>query len=68
MDVSLPGMSGIEATRKIAEEQPGIRIVALSMHDSQDVADRMMHAGAAAYVTKADAVSSLVDTLLRVTS
>ncbi len=63
MDVSMPGMDGIEATRRIVEEQPEIRVVALSMHAERDVARQMREAGADSYVTKGGPNSDLIDAI-----
>jgi DNA-binding NarL/FixJ family response regulator len=63
MDVSLPGISGIEATRRLTTAQPGLRIVGLSIHDEQHVANALRKAGAADYVTKSSASTGLVDAL-----
>ncbi len=52
MDVSLPGMNGIEVTRAIVSKVPGARIIGLSMHLGGGVAEAMRQAGAVAYVTK----------------
>ena len=52
MDVSMPVMSGEEATRQIKRQQPSIRIVALSMFEEADVVERMRRAGADSYVLK----------------
>ncbi len=52
MDVSMPVMSGDEATRQIKLHLPQTRVIALSMHDEARVMDRMCKAGAAAYLLK----------------
>jgi len=52
MDVSMPVMSGDEATRQIKRHLPQTRVIALSMHDEAQVTDRMRSAGATAYLLK----------------
>jgi PAS domain S-box-containing protein len=52
MDVSMPRMDGIHATRHILQSHPGARIIGLSMHEQGDMAQAMLDAGAAAYLTK----------------
>ncbi|HKY31968.1 MAG TPA: response regulator [Candidatus Polarisedimenticolia bacterium] len=63
MDVSMPGMNGVEATRRIMSEAPGIRIIALSMYESDDMAKAMLQAGAGAYLTKDRAAQALLDAI-----
>lgn len=63
MDINMPGMNGIEATRKIKELLPDIRVIGLSLHDSEDVIERMRNAGAAAYLTKSEAFETLCATI-----
>jgi signal transduction histidine kinase/ActR/RegA family two-component response regulator len=60
MDVTMSGLSGIEATRVITGELPHVRVIGLSMHEEEDMALEMRRAGAAAYVTKAGATDTLV--------
>lgn len=52
MDIVMPEINGIEATRRITQECPQIRIIALSVHDSRAYVDRMRQAGACAYLLK----------------
>lgn len=60
MDVSMPRLDGIEATRRIVGRVPGVRIVALSMHDESRKHRAMIAAGAVAYVTKSAPVQDLM--------
>jgi CheY-like chemotaxis protein len=52
MDVSMPVMNGVDATCLIKRQFPGVRIVALSMFEQDDVAQSMIDAGAEAYLRK----------------
>lgn len=52
MDISLPGMSGIEATRRIRARDGGARVLMLSVHDNPLFAQRALEAGALGYLTK----------------
>ncbi len=59
MDVAMPDLNGIEATRQIAAKLPGVKIIALSMHDDRRFVLNMLKAGAAGYILKDDAFKSL---------
>jgi PAS domain S-box-containing protein len=64
MDVSMPLMDGIEATRQIHTALPHIRIVGLSTYDDEDIERSMRQAGAIAYFNKNESSDRLVDHLL----
>ena len=52
MDVSMPVMSGIEATRVIHAENPEVKVIGLSMFEASEQADIMRQAGAVNYLCK----------------
>jgi len=60
MDVAMPDLNGIEATRKILSRHPHIGIVALSAHANKEYIREMLRAGASAYVLKQRAGEELV--------
>ena len=60
MDISMPGLNGIEATRQIIAECPGVKVVALSMHSDSLFVLNMLKAGASGYLVKDCALEELV--------
>lgn len=60
MDISMPVMDGIEATRRLLAMRPGLKIIGLSAFADQFYVMEMMNAGAAGYVTKGEAVEEIV--------
>lgn len=52
MDIGMPGLNGIEATRQIAKRSPRVRIIALSMHSAKKFIMEMFKAGASGYLLK----------------
>jgi len=60
MDVAMPGLNGIEATRKLLKENRNIKVVALSGHSNREFVREMLKAGASAYVLKSRAYEELV--------
>ena len=60
MDVAMPDLNGIEATRKLLKANPSIKVVALSGHANREFVREMLKAGASAYVLKSRAYEELV--------
>lgn len=63
MDINMPGIGGIEATRRITAEMPDICIIGLSTHDEDNIVKDMKNAGASAYLSKTEAFESLIGTI-----
>lgn len=66
MDILLPGISGIEATKTILATDPAVKILALSNHSSQILVQAVLDAGAAGYVRKDRAFEELVPAIRQV--
>lgn len=63
VDISMPELSGFEATRRLLAASPETRVVILSMHESDEVIREVVKAGARGYVLKGDAGRDLVAAL-----
>jgi len=63
MDVGLPDLSGIEATKEIKRIRPHIAVVALTIHEDEEYFFRMLEAGASGYVPKRAAPEELIDAI-----
>lgn len=63
MDVTMPGVSGIEATRAIVAMDLGARVLGLTVHENQEYFFRMLAAGASGYLLKGATSAELVDAI-----
>lgn len=60
MDISMPGMGGIEATQRVKTKHPEVQVLALTMHEDETYVFQLLRAGAAGYVLKRAAAQDLV--------
>jgi len=60
MDISMPDLNGIEATRQIIAKCPGVRIITLSMNSDRRYVTGMLNAGASGYLTKSCSFEELI--------
>jgi PAS domain S-box-containing protein len=63
MDVNMPGMNGIEATKILTKEMPQVKVIGLSMHTERNAANAMREAGAVAYLSKGGPSEDLVEAI-----
>jgi len=68
MDVSMPGIGGLEATRKLVQSLPELKVIVLSVHTEEPIPSRMMEAGASGYLTKGSAVDEILTAIKTVYS
>jgi len=68
MDITMPRLNGLDATRLILKQNPSIKIIALSNHASRQLVQEMFRAGATGYVLKNEAFSELVEAIQSVVS
>jgi len=66
LDMSMPGVSGIELIKRVRLEKPRLRVLVLSMHGEQQYAARALKAGASGYLTKDSASALLVGAIRKI--
>ena len=63
MDIGMPDLNGVEATRRIQALDPGVKVLALSTYDDQQFVLEMLEAGASGYVLKANVTGELLQAI-----
>ena len=66
LDLSMPGLSGVDLIKRLKLERPGLKILVLSMHGEQQYAVRAYKAGASGYLTKDSASAELVSAIRKI--
>jgi DNA-binding NarL/FixJ family response regulator len=66
LDMSMPGVSGIELIKRVRLEKPRLRVLVLSMHGEEQYAARALKAGASGYLTKDSASAQLVGAIRKI--
>jgi DNA-binding NarL/FixJ family response regulator len=65
MDVRMPGMNGVNATRRLKDELPQTKVIVLSVYDLQEYKDAALASGASDYVVKKSMVKGLIPAIRR---
>jgi two-component system nitrate/nitrite response regulator NarL len=60
MDIRMPKINGVEATRLLKQEHPNIRVLCMSVHHEKTIVDSIMKGGASGYIVKGNAAKELV--------
>ncbi len=68
MDMNMPGIGGIEATRRILRNKPDVKIIVISIHSEEPYPTKVMQAGAAGYLTKGAAPMEMINAIRQVKS
>ena len=66
LDMSMPGLSGIDLIKRLKAEKPKLKVLVLSMHGEQQYAARALKAGASGYLTKDSAAEQLVQAIRKI--
>jgi DNA-binding NarL/FixJ family response regulator len=66
MDVQMPGMNGIEATKMVSLKYPKIKVIALTMYDNEQVIFQLLENGACGFLVKSADVSSVIEAIVSV--
>ena len=68
LDITMPGMSGLEVLRKIKDDKPDLPVIMLSMHSSSSFVTASLKIGASGYLNKESAPEELIEAIRTVTT
>lgn len=63
MDINMPGIGGLEATRKLLQRKPQLKIIVLTMHEDDLFAQRLLKSGAMGYLTKGAKIDEILQAI-----
>ena len=63
MDISMPVLNGLEATRQIKKQTPGVKVLILTAHDNEEYVLEVVHSGASGYLLKNSAAEDLYNAI-----
>lgn len=63
MDVKMPGIGGLEATRKLLRADPSVKVIAVTVYGDEPFPSRLLQAGAAGYITKGSSLEEMVQAI-----
>lgn len=66
LDISMPGMTGLEALKQLKNDKPRLSVLVLSMHPEEQYAVRALRAGASGYLTKESAPDELITAIRKI--
>ncbi|MEX3901803.1 response regulator transcription factor, partial [Paraburkholderia sp. BR10954] len=66
LDMTMPGISGIDLVRRVRVEQPALPVLVLTIHDDAQVASRALRAGATGYLTKDSDPAVLLEAIRKI--
>lgn len=66
LDISMPGMNGLEVLKRLRKEKPKLSVLVLSMHPEEQYAVRVLKSGASGYLTKESATDELITAIRKI--